>query len=150
MAGRYISCPAGRKFAASVAAWLLATTFSGPSVASSNVPVNCDEDRRIPLEIPTSELHATNASHEFDVEAAVPEESDTIEEPLAPAHYLTPKMDTALRQVFEDDAEAIPEPRENPKPAVGNDEQPAIKARVPGISDTDLARYKRHMYRRDI
>lgn len=150
MAGRYITRPAGRKYAASVAAWLLATTFGGASVASSNVSVDCDEARKMPLEIPTSKLHASNASHEFDIEAAVPEESDGIEEPLAPAHYLTPKMDTGLRQVFEDNAESVPEPRNDPKPAVGDDDKPAIKARVPGISDTDLARYKRHMYRRDI
>lgn len=150
MAGRYITHPVGRKCAASVVAWLLATMFVGTSAASSDVPADCDKARKIPLEIPASELHATNASHKFDVKHVAPEGSDDIEEPLAPAHYSTPKIDVALRQVFENDAETVPEQRDDPKPAVGNDKQPAIKARVPGISDSDLARYKRHMYRRDI
>ncbi|MGI9233823.1 MAG: hypothetical protein ACR2RD_09360 [Woeseiaceae bacterium] len=132
-------------------AWLLATTFVGTAAASSNVPADCNKARKSALEIPASELHATTASHEFDVAPVAPEESDDIEEPLAPAQYLTPKMGTPLRQAFDDDAETDPEPRDDPKPAVGNDsQQPAIKARVPGMSDTDLARYKRHMYRRDI
>ncbi|MGI9237702.1 MAG: hypothetical protein ACR2QZ_09920 [Woeseiaceae bacterium] len=150
MAGRYLKHPMGRTGATYIAAFLLSAMFVGTAAASSNLPAECPKARKILLEIPASELHASTASHEFDV-APVPEvESDALQEPVAPGHYPAPKIDAALRRVFDSDAETDPEPLDDPKPAVGTDEQPAIKARVPGISDTDLARYKRHMYRRDI
>ena len=48
---------------------------------------------------------------------------------MSPRHSLAPRVEAALRKVFK---------------------EPAMTTRVPGISDEQLARYKRQMYRKDI
>lgn len=50
---------------------------------------------------------------------------------LSPSHYLAPRVESALQKIF-------------------SDRRPTMTTRVPGVSDDELARYKRQMYRKDI
>ncbi len=126
--------------AAALLSWFPATL----ALASATPTAPCDESNDA-LKIPDSQLHALNVSHEVDTKSAVTERTDESGKTRSSERYLTSEVDAALREFVEsssDDAE-VPAASES-------DKQPAMKARVPGVSDGDLARYKRHMYRRDI
>ncbi len=102
------------------------------------------------FEISGSQLKAIKISHEIDASRAETSKSNNDADALSPAKYLSPKAEAELRKVFEKSTKpAADSPIAETRLADG-DEQPAVKARVPGVSDNDLARYKRQMYRRDI
>lgn len=146
MSGRYVTPMPGRILAFCAAAAALASWHAGPAHASSSVAASCAEAECAPLEIPASQLHASSASHEADSKNVATEQT---EDALPDTRYLPLEAEAALRQVFEDSPEAGAEPGVD-DPVEEGEKQPAIKARVPGVSEGDLARYKRHMYRRDI
>jgi len=73
------------------------------------------------------------------------DEVDTVESATEPDTLSTtrnpgPDHDAILHEVFEETTTRFSE----------SDEWPAMNARVPGLSDDELARYKRQMYRTDI
>jgi hypothetical protein len=63
-----------------------------------------------------------------------------------PTHSLAPRIEAAFRKVFKEPATSLADG--NGKPL--GSQRPAITTRVPGISDEQLARYRRQMYRKDI
>ena len=65
---------------------------------------------------------------------------------ISASHSLAPRIEAALRKVFKAPAVSRAEPDDKPHAS----QRPAITARVPGISDEQLARYRRQMYRKDI
>lgn len=150
MSGRYLTPIPGRIFATFVAATTLAAWQAAPAFASSNVPPPCDDAKSTALEIPDNQLHATSVSHELDARSTASDRADESKGPASPTRYLTPEAEATLREFFEDAPEAVDEPPAGKDPVSDSKTLPAIKARVPGISEGDLARYKRHMYRRDI
>ena len=83
------------------------------------------------------------ASNEIDVERAA--ESDLAFKAVSPEDLLAPRVDAELRKVFDEQATPATETAE---PDV--DKQPVMNTRVPGVSDEDLAEFKRQMYRTDI
>lgn len=75
---------------------------------------------------------------------------------LAADKLLTPAAKAAMHAAFEKhssstDGDTLPAEQATVKPADQKESQlPAVSARIPGISDAGLARFKRQMYRRDI
>lgn len=65
---------------------------------------------------------------------------------MSPGHSLAPRIEAALRKVFKEPAAPLAEREDKPVAS----QRPAITTRVPGISDEQLARYRRQMYRKDI
>ena len=64
---------------------------------------------------------------------------------FSPSHSLAPRVEAVLRKVFEKPAAQLDDIDESV-----SSKRPAMTTRVPGISDEQLARYKRQMYRKDI
>lgn len=149
MAGRQIAPTRGKRFAAGAAILLMAAWHTGPSFASANSADICEDASDPSFEISGSRLEAINFSHEIDASGA-PTKSNNDADALTPAHYLSPKAEPELRKVFEKSTIPIADSPVAETPLAEGDEQPAVKASVPGVSDNDLARYKRQMYRRDI
>ena len=150
MAGRYMNSLSGRLFVPTSLAALIALASAGTALASSGL-VPCDDTVDRGQEIPTNQLHATRVNHEIDAKALAPVDAATT--PLMPARYpeTDAAADTALAQTDDENADVSADDSVSfERPAGSDDEQPLIRARVPGVSDGDLARYKRHMYRRDI
>lgn len=127
--------------AAAMLSWF-PVTLALASATSTAPP--CDESNDA-LKISDSQLHALNVSHEVDTKSAVKKRTDESAKTRSSQRYLTSEVDAALREFVENSSDDAEVPA-----ATESDRQPAMKARVPGVSDGDLARYKRHMYRRDI
>lgn len=109
----------GKAFAAGAALAFFVAWHAGPASASSNTPEVSDD---------------------------VTESANALETFSPPIHSLAPKVEAALRKVFEKPATSLADSDAKP---LGT-QRPAITTRVPGISDEQLARYKRQMYRKDI
>lgn len=150
MARRYLTPISGRLLGACLATWLLASSLGSAALASSSVPPSCEDEASIALKIPASQLLAADVSHEFDEKNAADQRAVDGEDRIAPARFLTPEAKAALRRVFDETDETVAEPQADEEAAADSDKPPMIKTRVPGITDGQLARYKRHMYRRDI
>lgn len=146
---RYLTPGAGRMFVICATASTLASWHITPAFASSTAPATGKAPKSVSREIPTDQLHPTTVLQELDATRLAPDRANEEDETLSSARYLAPEAE-ALRQVLEDDLEAAAEPPSDDDSAEDGEKRPAIKASVPGVSEGDLARYKRHMFRRDI
>lgn len=126
MAGPQANPKRGKNFAAGAALVVLAAWHANPAIASSNTPALCDDVADSALETPAHKLQAIIVNHEADAKRV---EADTT----------TPV----------DDEKAVETPIAE-DPITAGEKVPAMHARVPGVSDDELARYKRRMYRTDI
>ena len=153
-----------------IAAGLLLGLSCAPALASSGYTDICEK-----LTLETVDL-ATSST--IDPSARI--ETETLEaiDATPVANPLTPKAETILRQIFDeavaDDQETIeptavkspnaapiaeltaPVIREQRRDIESNKKEPndadanPVDARVPGLSDEELLRYRRQMYRTDI
>lgn len=148
MAGRQSATKQGNAFAANAVILLLAAWFAAPVTAAPNIEIGCEGVADATLEIPVHKLNAEIVNHDVD-DQAIGSDSDV----LTPAHYLTPQAQATLRKVFDDTARPLAElaPRNDDSvDDVAREELPDMNARVPGVTDSELARYRRQMYRSDI
>lgn len=148
MAGRQSATKQGNAFAANAVILLLAAWFAAPVTAAPNIEIGCEDVADATLEIPVHKLNAEIVNHDVD-DQAIGSDSDV----LTPAHYLTPQAQATLRKVFDDTARPLAElaPRNDDSvDDVAREELPDMNARVPGVTDSELARYRRQMYRSDI
>ena len=146
----------GKRLAIGVVAIVLAAWQTGPAAASPSTPALCDDVADVALEIPAHGLQATAVSHEMNADAVVAtagaeKKSDT----ASPAQSAVPQNGADLRKALSDKRIAVLEKKaaELPlatTPAAIDDQPPAVHAQVPGVSDDELARYKRRMHRNDI
>lgn len=150
MAGQQLTRAQGNHFAASAAILLLAAWQTGPAFASANSAEICDDASTPSFQVSGSQLEAINVSNAIDANGVEITKSSNDADELAPTHYLSPRAEAALRKVFEKTSTPFADSPVAETPLADDDQQPAVKTRVPGVSDNDLARYKRHMYRRDI
>ncbi len=114
--------------------------FAAPLLAAPDHDIFCDDHHQATLEIAATELVASPVSHE--PETAVADET----QPVSADRLLRPRFDATVREIFTDDddeTDVDETERVTEDPA-------ALRIRVPGVSDEDLARFKRRMYRRDI
>lgn len=126
MAGPQANPKQGKNFAAGAAIIMLAAWHANPATASSNTPALCDDVADAALEIPAQKLQAIIVNHEADAKRV---EADTT--------------------IPVDDEKSVETPIAE-SPIAAGEKVPAMHARVPGVSDDELARYKRRMYRTDI
>ncbi len=153
MAGRQTKPAQGSTFAANAVTLLLAAWFSTPVIAAPNVEIGCDDVADATLEISVQTLSAEVVNHDLDAndgdELAAGEES----EPLSAGHHLAPRAAATVREAFEDTARPIAELTPSSETGAENsatDELPEMNTRVPGVTDSELARYRQQMYRIDI
>ncbi len=130
------------------AALLLAALMAAPAFAASDIDSRCDQVSDPNLLITVHELDAEAVSH--DVEANASDDAEA----KAPSKYLAPQVEATLRRVFEDPsrplAESVPENADEPIASETDGEERVMKTRVPGVTDSELERYRRQMYRIDI
>jgi hypothetical protein len=126
MAGRQAHPKQGKNFAAGAAIVFLVAWHANPATASSNTPVLCDDVADSALEIPAHKLQATIVNHESDAKRVEENAAKSLDDEKA--------VETAVTE----------------NPIAAGKKVPAMHARVPGVSDDELARYKRRMYRTDI
>ena len=150
MAGRQSAPNPGHRLAACAAILLTLAWHAGPAAASANTPEMCDDAGQRSFEIPGSKLAVLDVGRDVDSNSSEVGHSDGDVDALLPTNYLSPQAEAALRELLEDTKKASPDSPIADAPGADRGEQPAMKARVPGVSDNDLARYKRQMYRRDI
>jgi len=141
--------PTGRKQGniAAVAASLLltalvATLSAAPTFAAPAYEALCNKTHDATLDVSENELTATPVSHDV----VEPDSADRVDV-LSADHLLKPRVEATVREVFVDSddeaepAEAVPTEADDPV---------IMNTRVPGVSDDELARFKRQMYRKDI
>lgn len=127
MAGRQANPTQGNRVAAGAAIVLLAAGLANPATASSNTPVPCDDVADVALvENPVHTFQATRVNYENDAKQV---------------------DDDAATPVNGEKAVETPDAK---SPIAEGENVPSVNARVPGVSDDELARYKRRMYRKDI
>ena len=148
MSGRYLTPNPGKTIAILAAGALLATWQA--TLASTDLQSARDDAASSSLEIPADQLLVANIGHEFDATTIVVEQAEDSKDDIGATKTLGPSAEAALRQVFDDSAEASADEPDEEESEIDRGDQPLIKARVPGVSEDDLARYKRQMYRRDI
>jgi len=151
MAGRQSTLQQCTKFAAYTVALLLSAWFAPPAIAASNVETRCDDVATATLEIPTHKLKAEIISH--DADGADDAETDSENDVLTPTHYLAPRAEASVREAFEDAAPSVAEvvpASDDDADSADDEELPGMKSRLPGVTDSELARYRRQMYRIDI
>ena len=80
--------------------------------------------------------------------------TESTSEADAPAQYLAPQVEATLRRAFEDPVrplgESAPDSNEDAIVESADGEERVMKTRVPGVTDSELERYRRQMYRIDI
>ena len=152
-----------------IGAFLLSALLSGPATASSNVtalraePATELADREVPSP-------ALIVERPDQVSLGTPVDGLP---PLRSALPSPPYPDSLMRQKFADDELAVPlsNPVSRPAPVAdvndpGDDHRenstvddalrqngvpvPSVTTHLPGVSDTDMPRFKRQMYRTDI
>ena len=150
MAGRQSAPISGKFFAAGAAMLLAAAWHAGPVLASANSPEMCGGADKPSLELSRDDLDVLNVGLEIAADRVEIDQSESDGDSFLPANYLSPRAEALIRDAREKPMEGAPDRPLAETPRTDPDGQPTIKARVPGVSDGDLVRYKRHMYRRDI
>lgn len=141
MAGRQATPRQGKAYGASALLVVLVSAwYAGPAIASSNTFPVCDDVNDVNLEIPVKELQVAITSNKVEADEVDIVESDTEPDTFSTTENPGPDHEAILHEVFEETTTRFSE----------SDEWPAMNARVPGLSDDELARYKRQMYRTDI
>lgn len=150
MAGRQSTPGKGTGFSAGAALLLVAVWSAGPAFASATSSEICDDRTDRSLNIPTDQLEASAHRDPVDINDLAKAKSNFVTGALPPARLLTPNTERTLREVLDESASPAAASPVADAPQADVDERPAARARVPGLSDGELARYKRQMYRRDI
>lgn len=157
-------------FAASAAIFLTAALFSLPALASTTSSLPCPNSRPS-LDVSADELVTATVSH--DVAYVAPDKSTAARLPatLTPASLLAPRAEAAIREAFRDNQTTsentavidLAKTTIATPPMAGTEseadkteddarmETPSgMTTRFPGVSDDDLSRFKKQMFRRDI
>lgn len=156
--------------AKSAALVLLAVSYATPMLAASPNALLCDETGEATLEFPFLELITKNVDHDISM-TTLDEIAAAIEKKeMSPARLLAPQAEAAIRNAFSDE-EANATVRDAAQftrvkiltPVADSDEKAGsdndntqqdtsnrLTTRLPGVSDDDLSRYRKQMYRRDI
>lgn len=161
-----------KSIAAEAAIVVTAAIFSLPALATNQSSIPCPKSERATLSVPKTELTASKVSHDIAYTAA-DKATVVVRTKLAnPASLLAPRAEAAIREAFEDSSKesASPAPAGTflktstvTPPMVdidtGNDAvidetetspESGMNTRLPGVSDADLSRFKKQMFRRDI
>lgn len=138
MAGRQLKQKPVKGSAILVSLGLVALWLAAPAIASFDSVSACSDLTEPRLQLSTTDLKA--AVSPPDVDAIDVNSSEDSAERIEPTRFLSPGTDVA----------APGELDQSPTPLANEEERPPMNARVPGVSDEALSRYKRQMYRKDI
>ena len=128
--------------AGALALLVLTCGFALPVLAAPNHDILCDDHHEATLDVTASELTATPVSHEPETK-----EAEDSAETVSADQLLKPRFDATVREIFADEDEDGEDVEET---EIEVEDPAALRIRVPGVSDEDLVRFKRKMYRRDI
>ena len=143
MFGRRYKTNQRNTFAAGAAVFVIAGICTAPALAATSSQIDCPEEAtKATLDVP-ARLLTTDLVSLDEIEIApsssllAPRASAAIRNAFISSH--TPPLvgaDAKPVSASEDDESTVPDPGMNTK--------------LPGVSDEDLLRYKKQMYRRDI
>ena len=170
MAERRYSPKQPKSFAADAAIFLSAALFSLPALASNSTPIPCPLSVQATLKVSPDELVATTVSHDVSYVVAGKAPAAKSQDIANPVSLLAPRAEAAIREAFRDGETAPAHTRVSEQittivttPMAGTEaeidasekdakiETPSgMTTRLPGVSDDDLSRFKKQMFRRDI
>ena len=128
---------------AAVAASLVLTAWiAAPALAAPAHESLCDKTHDATLEVSETQLTAIPVSHD-----TVETDSAAKVDVLSADHLLKPRVEATVREVFADSDDETKAAEDVQTEA---DDPVIMNTRVPGVSDDELARFKRQMYRKDI
>ena len=159
-----------QKTLAATAASLVLFAISVPALGASSNKLHCDEESDANLDVPVEKLAAILVDHDVILNAIENVTIEASDPKLVVSRLLAPRAEAAIRDAFGESAledehpgpdlsnsilsrpvagvepSAVPENNETPQ------EEPAqgMNTQLPGVSEDDLSRFKKQMYRRDI
>jgi hypothetical protein len=149
-------------FAAATALLVVAGVLATPALAATSDPLPCKEATEATLHVHVNTLTTEVVSHNLppatiskksSLEASVLQKTEV----SSSSSLLVPRAEAAIRDVFDDSDEltiSSASTKSQPEPITEDDGRQesdiGMNPKLPGISDDDLARYKKQMYRRDI
>jgi len=158
-----------RTFAAKAACFVLAAILAAPSLAATSSRIPCSEAVEATLNVAVNTLITETVGHNPPAALIIDESGLEEHSVVSSASFLAPRAEEAIREAFEeiDSAEgkssdaalsdAIPSlpiagTESKAEPAKTNDKEvvSGMNTKLPGISDEDMTRYKKQMFRRDI
>tara|TARA_R110002096_G_scaffold117236_3_gene254155 strand:+ start:15132 stop:15647 length:516 start_codon:yes stop_codon:yes gene_type:complete len=160
-----------KSIAAEAAIFVTAAIFSLPALATTQSPMPCPKSEPATLTVPKNELIASKVSHDISYTSADKPAIAIRTKMVNPASLLAPRAEAAIREAFEDSSSesATPAPagaflkttvtppmadvETGADPVTDDTETPTesgMTTRLPGVSDAELSRFKKQMFRRDI
>lgn len=160
MFGRRYKSNQRNTFAAGAAVLAMAGICTAPALAAAtSTQIDCpDEATRATLDVPAHFLATDFVSHSVPAASIIDENitAEIDEAEIAPSSsLLAPRAAAAIRNAFISsptppmagtDAKAVSEPEDDESTLPDS----GMNTELPGVSDEELARYKKQMYRRDI
>jgi hypothetical protein len=150
---------------------VLAAIFSAPALASNINLIPCSKPASATLNVPTHVLAARVVNHDAP-SSTIDNDTASIKVDVRSASgLLAPRAEAAIRHAFESSEMAVTDSSSTVSarllqtpPMAGTDskseptadedshteQESGMNTKLPGISDDDLVRYKKQMYRRDI
>ncbi len=159
MATRRKSPLQARPFAVNAAVLLSLLLFAGPAQAVKSDAVPCPKSEPATLKVSVHELVTALVSSDISI---IDEHSELDE--ISPAlTLLAPQAEAAIREAFQE-VPSVSSIVKSVTPVVDSDSNndadakdrnentldSGMNTRLPGVSDDDLSRYKKQMFRRDI
>ena len=146
-------------FAAGAAFFVMAGICTAPALAATSARIDCPEEAtKATLDVPAHLLAADLVSRNVPA-ASIPDEKTTAEideiEIAPSSSLLAPQANAAIRNAFIS-SHTPPMAGTDAKPVSASEDDEStvpdsgMNTELPGVSDEDLLRYKKQMYRRDI
>jgi len=157
---------------AAAAALLLATgVLSSPALAAKSSLLPCREASEATLHVHVNELSTEAVSHLASVSVLSEDTSTQDAKLVSSSSLLAPRAEAAIKDAFKESiklssssikanlnqssltdpmAGAESQTETAPEDDVQDDADTGMNTKLPGVSDDDLSRFKKQMYRRDI
>lgn len=143
-------------------------------IAATTAAIPCEESTAPSLQVTVQELVSRNLNHSVSVSIVKSEDAVRESKAVSTMRVLVPRAEAAIRDAF-DEAQNDSVSLRNEAPQLLRDislkspfagapskaikpqektqsieAEPGMNTKLPGVSDDDLSRYKKQMYRRDI
>ena len=146
MFGRRYKFNQRNTFAAGAAVFVMAGICTAPALAATSAQIDCPEEAtRATLDVLATDL-VSHSAPEAEIDEVENAQSSSL---------LAPRAAAAIRNAFIS-SHTPPMAGTDAKPASESEDDEStlpdsgMNAELPGVSDEELARYKKQMYRRDI
>lgn len=169
MADRQTAPTQGKTLAATAALFVLAAIVAAPALAKTSSRIPCSEPVEAVLDAPVSALITATVSQDASAPTSKDEPSIDPIKVVASTNLLAPRAEAAIRDAFEEsDPTSIDSPHADVSRALlappmagrkstaetnddnGEEPDPGMNTKLPGVSDELFSRYKKQMFRRDI